>query len=276
MQFVRIGQLSRNGLSFVEFVGCLAALCGGVVLGSMYLGVDIKSMAVSVLQRSQIVDPEVFGSATDSPEQATADGEETTEELSTSDEAAETPGESTTDLPVDSEQTVSDAVAEPTDSELEPTGETSAPPVELSDEQREAATIAYWKALAACVQEEAVGRQASMKNTENWQLFDYLTHREQGHQRAVDAIEQLDETGVDEKLLSHSRQVLSWQLAGSKLFGRAVDLLTDGPSSDLSGPFAQSWQSSATQHRMEEKLIREKHRGVAGYLEHTYKSLATP
>jgi hypothetical protein len=68
--------------------------------------------------------------------------------------------------------------------------------------------------------------------------------------------------------------VLSWQQAGARLYGRAVDLLTDAPTDQLTGPFAQSWQSAATQHRMEEKLVREKHFSVASYLDFTYKDLA--
>jgi hypothetical protein len=40
---------ARRGLSFVEFVGCVFAITGGVALGSMYLGVDVEEAAVDVL-----------------------------------------------------------------------------------------------------------------------------------------------------------------------------------------------------------------------------------
>lgn len=263
---------SRTGVSFVEFVGCLAALAGGVVLGSMYLGVDVKGMAVSVLERSQIVDTAVLDEQETPEQQAEATGEE---QLNATEQPEASP-ETSPAVESETEQSapISEDLAPAVESEPTDTVEASEEPVELSDSEREAATHAYWKSLAECVQQEARGRQASIKSTENWQLFDYLTHRQKGHQRAVEVIESLDESGVDEKVLAHSQQVLAWQRAGEKLFGRAVDLLTDGPSADLSGPFAQSWQSSATQHRMEEKLIREKHFGVAGYLDHAYKSLA--
>jgi hypothetical protein len=52
------------------------------------------------------------------------------------------------------------------------------------------------------------------------------------------------------------------------LFKRALDLLTDAPSAQLSGPFAQAWQSKATQHQMEERLLADKHQAVQSYLDH--------
>jgi hypothetical protein len=62
---------------------------------------------------------------------------------------------------------------------------------------------------------------------------------------------------------------LAWHRDGVTLFSRALDLLTDAPSAQLSGPFAQSWQSAATQHQMEERLLRDKHNAVQAYLDHS-------
>jgi hypothetical protein len=45
---------SRRALSIVEFLGCLVAVGGGIVIGAMYHGVDVKDCAVSALQYSQI------------------------------------------------------------------------------------------------------------------------------------------------------------------------------------------------------------------------------
>ncbi|MGI9455785.1 MAG: hypothetical protein ACR2NU_04445, partial [Aeoliella sp.] len=57
----RNGLKNRRGLSFVEFVGCLIALGGGVALGSVYLGVDMKTMFIGILERADIVDSGFFG-----------------------------------------------------------------------------------------------------------------------------------------------------------------------------------------------------------------------
>ncbi|MEM9658492.1 MAG: hypothetical protein AAF961_09035 [Planctomycetota bacterium] len=61
--------LLRPGLSVVEFVACLCALAGGLALGSLYLGVDLKAVAVSALEAAEDVDHQP---AADSSERAGA------------------------------------------------------------------------------------------------------------------------------------------------------------------------------------------------------------
>ncbi len=247
----------RRGLSIIEFVGCLVALCGGVAGGLMYLGIDLQTVAADVLQSPQVVELQemtLFGASEDQP---TAELEETLSEKNNHvvDPTSASSEEATT------ESTATQEI------ETQPTEE-------LSDDQREELTQDYWKILTACVQEEALDRQSSLKNYESWQLLDHLTHRLEGHQRVIDKIEELDERGVEQRVTFHAQQVLTWHRAGVKLNQRALNLITNGPQADLKGPVAQSWQSAATQHRMEEKLIQERHLGVASYLAHTYRTPA--
>ena len=103
-------------------------------------------------------------------------------------------------------------------------------------------------------------------------MFDYLTGRKDGHLKAAAAIAALDSRGVDDHVLAYAKKARAWHTDGAKLFGRAVDLLTDAPTAQLSGPFAQSWQSAATQHRMEARLLVEKHQAVDSYLRNAYPS----
>jgi hypothetical protein len=135
---------------------------------------------------------------------------------------------------------------------------------------RTQATEAAWKRLNVSLQSEAAGRNAVTGDPSNWQLFDYLTQRRKGHQQVVAELDQIDANAIDQRLASHVKQVLDWHRTGENLFDRALVLLTDGPTAQLTGPTAQSWQSAATQHRMEEKLLVRKHVVVATYLEHTY------
>jgi len=257
-------RVPRQGLSIVEFVGCLVALCGGVTMGSMYLGIDLQGAAVDALQSSQMIDFEDSTVSDTSEDQSTGD----TEASSHAPEPAST--ESNKDAVSSREST--EANAEATTEPTAPTVSASEPLQELTESDREKATLTYWKALTACLQEEAIGRQSGVKNIDNWQLLDHLTYRLEEHQSVVDKIEQLDEYGVDQKVTFYAKQVLVWHLAGVKLNQRALDLITNGPQASLSGPVAQSWQSAATQHRMEEKLVQEKHFSVASYLAHAYKT----
>ena len=140
----------------------------------------------------------------------------------------------------------------------------------ITPEQREALTIAYWQALGACMRVEVKDRVPAIDAEGNWQLFDYLVGRKDGHQKAAAAIAALDPRGVDDHVLAYAEKARAWHEDGAKLFARAVDLLTDAPTAQLSGPFAQSWQSASTQHRMEARLLEEKQQAVQSYLDHTY------
>jgi hypothetical protein len=255
----------RRGVSILEFVGCLIALCGGAVLGMVYLGVDVQTLAVETLEKADIAVPQLWGR-----------GESVVADVGVADAGA---GEIRTEdsLEVAGEEAVSDFGS---DGEALPLAEdvvardqeALVERLELTEAERRAATQTYWAAFSESVQEEARNRSKGIKDPNSWLLFDFLMHRKLCHQTTVEAIEALETQGVDTRLLAHADQVLAWQTAGVELFDRASFLLTDAPAGKLTGPFAQSWQSAATQHRMEEKLILSKHAAVASYLEHRFKA----
>lgn len=273
---------SRHGLSAVEFVACLSAMVGGVILGSMYLGVDVKKMGFALLQQAQLIDA--------------AEAPETTENLESATEAVATvtsPATSETkSVPPASEAT--DGATEQVAAEIpavpaEATPVPPAPPaannplakllnrddlISLTDDQRRTLTISYWEALDACMKDECKNRLAGIRADGNFTLFDFLTCRKQGHQQAMEFISQLNLRGVDPHVAAYAEKALAWHKDGVTLFSRALDLLTDAPTAQFTGPFAQSWQSASTQHQMEERLLAEKHVAVQDYLDHTL--LAVP
>jgi hypothetical protein len=280
---------ARRGLSILEFLGCLSALAGGLVLGSMYLGVDVKEMAYCVLEQAQVVEPRPKPT-----KRAPAAAGTELESASSASPILETAADGSP-----SSTTTGDAVSAPTDgqsapAETETTPPPAAPPAEpatglrkpiaglfaredlITDEQRRALTTAYWEALGACMRDEVKRRVPAIDAEGNWQLFDYLTGRKDGHLKASGAIAALDQRGVDDHVLAYAKKARSWHEDGARLFGRAVDLLTDAPTAQLSGPFAQSWQSAATQHRMEERLLAEKEQAVREYLAHAYETATSP
>ena len=255
------GRRVCSGISIVEFVGCLAALGGGVVLGSLYLGVDVKAMAVDLLEKADINVPVTLASEdaeSSAPESGVADTTDADQD-STVTIGAETALSANED---------SDAADDDSVEDSDPVAEAPQP---LSEEEKLAATKLCWKSLSQAIRQEAANRTKSITDASNWQLFDYLLHRKKGHAKAVENLEAIELRGVDQRLKAHVQQVLAWQRSGAELFERAAHLLTDAPAGKLSGPFAQSWQSASTQHRMEEKLLLDKHVAIASYLEHTQK-----
>lgn len=274
----------RRGMSFFEIVGCLSAMVGGVVLGSMYLGVDVRSLALSAVRAARgashssdavAAAPQVAAQATEAgatESTATATATKVAASPVAAVEQAETAPAAVTEAPL--ETTATPAPANPTADPAKPAIATPAleDVIELTDEQQKVLTRAYWAALDEYMKEEVVHRLAGIQDSGNLQLYDYLSCRSEGHGAAAKRIAELSVRGVDVHVTAYAEKANAWHDAGAKLFGRALDLLTDAPSAQLSGPFAQSWQSAATQHRMEEKLLREKHEAVQTYLDHAERS----
>lgn len=246
MSACKYARCDRRGLSILEFLGCFIAVAGGVVLGSMYLGVDVQQAAVGLLQRTQAIEKP----AEPAP---TAAGQPVVHEVSAAVAAPPSP-------PAPA------AIASPvTAPAVQPA---FADGISLTPEQREALTRAYWDAINQCIQTETGARHMANQATGEWELYDYLSRRSAGHQTAADCIAKLNLRGVDAHIAAYAERVQDWHEAGATLFARAKDLLTDAPTAQLSGPFAQSWQSAATQHQMEERLLKEKHQAVQSYLDH--------
>jgi hypothetical protein len=239
----------RRGLSFLEFIGCLSALAGGAVLGSMYLGVDVKETTFALLERAQVVaqpaDPAPTAVAPGTPAPAS--------NLAVPSGTAPLPS-----LPGPT-QPATPAASQPA---------AALAAISLTPEERKALTQAYWDALQECVKAEAQLRQSPEPAVGGSELHDYLSRRSEGHRAAAEAIDQLSLRGVDAHVAAYAESIQAWHEEGASLFAEAQDLLTDAPTAQLSGPFAQGWQSAATQHQMEERLLEEKHRAVQSYLEH--------
>jgi len=226
------------GLSILEFMGCLTAVAGGLLLGALYLGVDVKMTTMELLQKADLIDTSWLADERedDQPQPTESDAVPTQQAV-----AGKEASGATDDSGASSRATPSRA------------GELSQSP-----------TQKYWHKLLQVMQRESAGRQENAKG----QLFEYLTARQQRHQQAADAIANLGQSReVDEKILAYAELAIQWQQSGSDLYGRASQLLTVAPASEWSGPFAQSWQSAATQHRMEEKLLLAKQNAVSQYLD---------
>jgi hypothetical protein len=269
----------RNGISFFEFVGCLAALSGGVAIGAMYLGVDVKRAAVTGLRQMGLVETTTKPAA-ESAEPATLAPAPSAQAAAPIAAPTASPQPAPAPEAIIAAKASADASSKaetPGTPAKEFTGPAAAiannimSPEELltlTPQQQQVLTKAYWDALQTIMDQEVAYRVSSIRDDGNWQLFDFLTGRKEGHEAASAAIAKLSRRGVDGHVLAYADKAKAWHDSGVSLFSRAVDLLTDAPSAQLSGPFAQSWQSAATQHRMEEKLLRQKSAAVKTYLEH--------
>jgi hypothetical protein len=257
---------ANRGLSILEFVGCLSALAGGVILGLMYFGVDVKGILTEVVRRVENSPTAAPANSASAPRVVNSVPEPSTTKAPTD---AETAPQATADEPATATDT-------PATKDQSTAGSSLAEAIALTEEQRRELTQAYWKALNESMQAEVDGRSANSSTGGNAGLYAYLAVRSEGHEKAAKAIAALSPRGVDAHVTSYGEKTLAWHREGAKLFAQARDLLTDAPTAKLSGPFAQSWQSAATQHQMEEKLLGEKYRAVQLYLQHQSEQQETP
>lgn len=265
------GSHARRGGIVLEIIGCAVALIGGLILGSMYYGINVQEVTVKALQHAEVIAP---SEATGDPAAVSVDVHQAI--------GATLDGKGLPTTTTQQPKALADALA-------------------LPAAERHALTLAYWKSIDECMKNELAGRTSAntkssdlevfdyltlrnqgppkapkaaprptktTRRSKNWALYEYLTLRQKGHQAAADAIEKLDTRGVDGHISSYAEKALAWHKEGAELFKRALDLLTDAPSAQLSGPFAQAWQSKATQHQMEEKLLADKHQAVQSYIDH--------
>jgi hypothetical protein len=249
----------RCGLTFLEFLGCFSATTGGVVIGSLYLGVDVVGTTKNLFQKAQAT---IASGNPGQPLPAAAASLAPSPQMSPTPAAA---AASTAPL-------LAAAVELPSQPAALATPTMQAPALtnvaSLTDEQRAALTDACWKSLSECMAAELDQRAAGIKASGNGQLYNYLAARSDGHRKAAEAIAELTRNGVDPHVTTYADMAQKWHEEGARLYSRAKDLLTDAPTAQLSGPFAKNWQSAATQHQMEERLLAEKHQAVKAYLEH--------
>jgi hypothetical protein len=263
----------RRGTSLLEFIGCLIAVAVGAVAGSLYLGVDLKSYGMSALKSAGVVElavePAVSASDASASTPTTAIPTAPPVEVTKSPEVA-----AALEAPVAAPEADIDEPAPPAAAPSKVRELLSLPGNKLTDQQRRELTDAYWTELVQCMQDEVAHRTAGIEEGGNLQLFEFLSCRSEGHAIAAKHIAQLSTRGVDPHVTAYAAKAQRWHEEGAKLYGRALDLLTDAPTAQLSGPFVQSWQSAATQHRMEETLLQEKHAAVQVYLNHSTSEAA--
>lgn len=232
---------ARRGLSVLEVFGCMAALGGGILLGSLYLGVDVEAVAVRALDGEAPAADETLAADAAADEQQQADPNHDAQEVPPATDVA--------------------------DSDLGEAGLGTSAGSDSRDGAGDVqATDDYWKELTATIDREAANRATPPSDSEPWELFDYIARRRDAHAEAVAQLQQLEPDNVDPRLLDFADRVETWHQQGADLYARAAQLLTDSGSSNLGGPVAQSWQSAATQQRMEERLLVERRQSLQQYL----------
>jgi len=237
----------RRGLSVLEFVGCLMALLGGIWIGAVYLGVDIRHVVYGALSESKLMDkvPEKWR-----PVETAAERAPSAQELAESvhrelvslrhDIAALQTGEPANRGGVDSTQA---------------TGGKDGAAVDRQQVAKQA-TQEYWADLHEVIQNEiALQRDAESAATEG-NATKVAALKGRISQLTANAIRALPIAGVDPAAVTLAKDLANWYERGARLFDQAVQIWESSAGASRDSQALKDWEQAQVQHRNEGRLLR--------------------
>ncbi len=234
----------RRGLTALEFVGCLMALVGGVWLGALYLGVDVRHVIFGALAESNLMDkvPEKWRPA----EPAEADAP-TTKQLA----------ESVQKELVALRQDIAALRTSKSDGPTAPSGEDDAQNTPAADAQQltKQATLKYWARLQVVIQNEvALQRDAELAAT-NGNATKVAALKGRISRLTASAIRALPISNVDPAAVTLAKDLANWYEQGARLYDQAVAIWESSARSSGGGQLSKEWEQAQTQHRNEGQLL---------------------
>jgi hypothetical protein len=245
----------RAGLSALEFIGCVIAVVGGMWLGAIYLGVDLRRVAHEALSDSELLDkvPENLRPVAPAEEQMTREQLVATlrEELSglKTEIAALRNGEA-----APSNEAVSkDASATASDG-------TAGPPQETKEK-----SLAYWIRLNEIATGEAALQTDAASAYNNANAAKVFAIKSRISRFAAKAVEAIPQERVDRSIVQYGRQLSEWYEQAGDLYDKAVQIWESSTAGTQGRvQLNEEWSRAELQHRNETRLLNEKASAVRG------------
>jgi hypothetical protein len=234
----------RAGLSALEFVGCLMALVGGVWLGAIYLGVDVRHVVFGALAESDLMDkvPENWRPA--DPKEANAP---TPQELA----------ESVQKELIALRQEIAALRTSQYDglaAASQEGGGQNAPTVD-TQQLTKLATLEYWSRLQIVVQNEiALQRDAESAATDG-NATKVAALKGRISRLTASAIRALPIVHVDPVAVTLAKDIANWYEQGATLYDQAVAIWESSARSSGGGQLSKDWEQAQIQHRNEGRLL---------------------
>ena len=234
----------RGGLSVLEFVGCLMALVGGVWLGAIYLGVDVRHVVFGALAEADLMDkvPEQWR-----PEDPAAANAPTTQELA----------ESVQKELVALRQEIAALRTAQFDGTASSGGDGSAqnlPAVDVQELTRRASQE-YWVRLQIVVQNEiALQRDAESAATDG-NATKVAALKGRISRLTASAIRALPIANVDPAAVTLAKDIANWYEQGARLYDQAVAIWESSARTSSGGQLSKDWEQAQIQHRNEGRLL---------------------
>jgi hypothetical protein len=238
--------LLRRGLSVLEFVGCIMAVVGGIWLGAIYLGVDLRRVAHEALTDADLLDkvPEDWRPVSPEEQQVTREQLVATlrEELS---------------------GLRSEITTLRTGAHSQGDDGTDAKPSKLNESYE--TTLAYWNRLREIASGEAalqVDAASAFNDANAAKVFAIKSRISRFAAKAVEAVPQ---TGVDRSVVQFAQQLVEWYERAGQLYDKAVHIWeSTSAGSQARIKLNEEWDRAELQHRNETRLIDERAAAVRG------------
>ena len=242
----------RAGLSVLEFIGCVVAVVGGLWLGALYLGVDVRKTVYDTMDRTNVLDKVPPRWRPDDPH-GTASREQTVaalrEELGML--RSEIAGLSSDTPPA------TDALQQ----------SHADHPAAANGDQR--STLAYWNQLNEIVLGEASLQQEADAAITDSRAARAFVLKSRVSQFASEAVATVPTNGVDPELLQFGQQLTDWYEQGNTLYKRAAQIW-QLPTASQRTNLTERWKPTQLQHRNEAKLLNKKAAALRSALTRRY------
>lgn len=244
----------RSGLTILEFLTCTTALVGGAWLGALYLGVDIRHIAFTVLSESKLLDKMP-------PELRPTDPNE---KVMTREQLLTTLHEELGSLRFQITSLKSGGATSATTT----IAASEIPAAELAPTREK--TLAYWQRLnEIALGESQLQHDAELaSNADNAaKVFAIKGRISRFSAKAVAAVPTQE---VDESVVRFGRQQGLWYDRAGELYEKAVRIWETPIGHQARTQLNDEWKRADDQHRSEGRLLGDKAAAVRGSMSRIY------
>jgi hypothetical protein len=235
----------RDGLTTLEFVGCVIAVIGGIWLGALYLGVDVRHVAHTALAEAELLEKVPPEWRPPGPEDKTMTREQLVETL------REELGALRHEL--SSLRTGGNSDSE--DSSPIDAGQTDG---KRPQRALKAQTLAYWMRINDIALAEAALQQDAESAANELNAARVFAIKGRISRFAAKSVEAIPSDGVEDLALQFGRQLGLWYDRGGELYERAVRIWETPTIGHNREQLNQEWRRTELQHRNEAVLLKEK------------------
>lgn len=241
----RRNRIQRAGLTTLEFAGCVIAVVGGLWIGAIYLGVDVRHVAHRVLDEAKLLDevPEKWRPV--GPNENNMTREQVVSMLRK--ELGSLRSE------IVALRTAAAVVGDPA----------LLTEAEVTAKEK---TRAYWVRLSDIARSEAALQRDAETAFDERNAAKVFAIKGRISQFAAKTVEAVETDGADPTVVQFGQQLGEWYERTGELYERAVQIWESSATSQARSQLNREWRAAELQHRNEARLLSERAAAVRGTL----------